>query len=292
VRIDLHTHSTASDGTMTPAEVVEAAVEAGLDVLALTDHDVADGWEEAARTARAVGQTFIPGMEISTKLDGAGVHLLAYLPDPSHPVLAAELTRILEGRSSRLPAMVAQLRRAGLDITAEEVRAGAIDAAALGRPHVADALVARGIVPDRAAAFREWLGWGRAGYVNRYAPPTYTMIELVIAAGGAPVIAHPWGRGSRRVLDLSTLASLAEAGLVGIEVDHQDHEPGEREALRGIAAELGLVVTGSSDFHGEGKVDHDLGCNTTAPDELDRLLTAAADNAAASGRNVPDVVRP
>jgi 3',5'-nucleoside bisphosphate phosphatase len=292
VRIDLHTHSTASDGTLTPTEVVEAAVAAGLDVLALTDHDAADGWEEAARAARSAGLTLVPGMEISSKLDGAGVHLLAYLPDPRHPALAAELARILDGRSSRLPAMIDQLRTAGLDITADEVKAGAVEAAALGRPHVADVLVARGIVPDRAAAFREWLGWGRPGYVNRYAPSTYTMIELVIAAGGAPVIAHPWGRGSRRVLDVATVASLAEAGLVGLEVDHQDHGAGEREALRGMAGELGLVVTGSSDFHGEGKVDHDLGCNTTAPDELERLLAAAADHAAHSGRAVPDVVRP
>jgi predicted metal-dependent phosphoesterase TrpH len=231
-------------------------------------------------------------MEISSKLDGAGVHLLAYLPDPTHPGLAAELSRILQGRSSRLPAMIAQLRHAGLDLTAEEVRAGAVDAAALGRPHVADAMVAKGIVADRAEAFRHWLGWGRPGYVARYAPSTYTMVELVVAAGGAPVVAHPWGRGSRRVLDISTLATLADIGLAGIEVDHQDHGPGERDALRGIAAELGLVVTGSSDFHGVGKVDHDLGCNTTAPDQLGRLLDTAARNAATSGRDVPDVVRP
>lgn len=292
MRIDLHTHSTASDGTLTPSEVVRAAVAAGLDVLALTDHDSADGWEEAATAARDARLTLIRGMEISSKLDGAGVHLLAYLPDPTLPALAAELTRILDGRSSRLPAMIAQLRRAGLDLTAEEVKAGAVDAAALGRPHVADVLVAKGIVADRAAAFREWLGWGRPGYVARYAPSTYTMIELVVAAGGAPVIAHPWGRGSRRVLDGPTLASLAEIGLVGVEVDHQDHEPGERETLRQMAAELGLVVTGSSDFHGEGKVDHELGCNTTAPDQLERLLTAAAQNASRSGRAVPEVVRP
>jgi hypothetical protein len=231
-------------------------------------------------------------MEISTKLDGAGVHLLAYLPDPEHPGLAAQLAEILSGRRGRLPAMIAQLRAAGVDITADEVRAQAVDATALGRPHVADVLVSKGVVADRDQAFRDWLGWRRPGYVTRYAPSTTAMVDLVVAAGGAPVVAHPWGRGSRRVLDRPGLARLAERGLVGLEVDHQDHDPDARAALRGLAAELGLVVTGSSDFHGDGKVDHELGCNTTEPAELARLLAAAADNAARSGRAVPEVVGP
>jgi hypothetical protein len=290
VRIDLHTHSTASDGTLTPTEVIEAAVDTGLDVVALTDHDSADGWDEAAEAARRSGLTFVSGMEISTKHEGAGVHLLAYLPDPTHPGLAHELGRILDGRTDRLPAMIAQLQAAGLDISADEVREHATSAAALGRPHVADVLVAKRYAADRDQAFRDWLGWGRPGYVSRYAPSTAVMIDLVVEAGGVPVIAHPWGRGSRRVLDRDTVGGLVDRGLVGLEVDHQDHDAATRADLRDLARQLGLVMTGSSDFHGAGKVDHDLGVNTTAAAELDLLLTRAADNAASSGRRVPEVV--
>ncbi|MGH3506016.1 MAG: PHP domain-containing protein [Nocardioidaceae bacterium] len=290
MRIDLHTHSTASDGTLTPTELVRAAVDSGLDVMALTDHDSADGWAEAADAARGSGLTLVPGMEISTKLDGAGVHLLAYLPDPTHPGLARQLEQILDGRTERLPAMIAQLRAAGLDVTADEVRDRASEAAALGRPHVADVLVAKGYSTDRDHAFRDWLSWGRPGYVTRYAPSTAMMVELVVEAGGVPVIAHPWGRGSRRVLDVHTVGALVDRGLTGIEVDHQDHDETARTGLRDLARGLDLVITGSSDFHGAGKVDHELGCNTTAGAQLDRLLSQAADNAVSSGRSVPEVV--
>ena len=290
MRIDLHTHSTASDGTLTPTELVAAAAAARLDVVALTDHDSADGWDEAAEAATRYDVRLVLGMEISTKVDGVGVHVLAYLPDPTHAGLTAELQRILEGRSGRLPAIVDQLRRAGLDITSDEVRAQASQAAALGRPHVADVLVAKGIVVDRSEAFRDWLSMGRPGYVERYAPYAETIIELIVAAGGVPVVAHPWGRASRRVLPRDRLAELAERGLVGVEVEHQDHDAQTREALRALADELGLVRTGSSDFHGEGKIAHELGCNTTEPEQLDRLLSAAAANAARSGREVPRVV--
>ena len=290
VLIDLHTHSRASDGTQTPGEVMVAAREAGLDVVGLTDHDSAAGWDEAAKVARDVGVTLVPGMEISTKLDGAGVHLLAYLPDPTYPPLVDELTKILAGRTGRLTAMIAQLRGAGVDITRQEVLDRVGDSPAIGRPHIADVLVTKGVVADRAEAFREWLSWGRPGYVTRYATPTEAMIAIVTAAGGAAVIAHPWGRGSRHVLDEPTLAELGSLGLIGIEVDHQDHDDEDRRRLRSLAERLGLVATGSSDYHGSGKVDHDLGCNTTAVDQYERLLARAADNAVASGLAVPEVV--
>jgi predicted metal-dependent phosphoesterase TrpH len=136
------------------------------------------------------------------------------------------------------------------------------------------------------------LSLGRPGHVQRYATETTTMVRLVTQSGGAAVIAHPWGRGTRRVIDLDTLARFAEAGLVGLEVDHQDHDQVGRSALRSMARELGLVVTGSSDFHGTGKVDHELGCNLTSPDEYERLLDAAALNAAAAGRAVTAVAQP
>lgn len=292
MKADLHTHTTASDGTASPTELVDLAASTGLDVLGLTDHDSAAGWEEATARARQNGVTLLRGMEISTRHRGAGVHLLAYLPDPTYPPLADQLSRILEGRSGRLPQMVTQLRTAGLKITEDDVLAQVGDAPAIGRPHVADALVALGVVADRTEAFDRWLRYGKPGYVDRYAPSTTSMIELVVAAGGAPVIAHPWGRGSRRVLDATTLADLAPAGLVGLEVHHQDHDDTDRVRLGQIAADLDLVATGSSDFHGDGKTNHDLGCNLTAPDQLDRLLAAAARNGRASGRPVPDVVGP
>jgi predicted metal-dependent phosphoesterase TrpH len=290
VRIDLHVHSTASDGTLTPTEVMERAAETGLDVVGLTDHDSPTGWAEAADAARATGVTFVPGMELSTKLHRAGVHVLAYLPDPTYPPLAAELDRIIAGREGRVAAIVEQLHDAGIDITAEDVRRQAAESPAVGRPHVADVLVSRGVVADRAEAFRTWLGYGQPGFVVRYATQTDEMVRLIGEAGGAAVIAHPWGRGSRRVLDADTLASLRDAGLIGIEVDHQDHPPEDRVRLRALADDLGLIHTGASDFHGAGKEDHELGCNLTSPDQYERLLAAAAANAAKSGRAVAEVV--
>lgn len=292
VRIDLHTHTRASDGTHSPSELVALAAAQGLDVVGLTDHDSAAGWDEAARAAAEVDVTIVLGLEISTKYSGAGVHLLAYLPDPAYPPLVDELDRILEGRTGRLAAMLARLRAAGLEIEEQEVMRRAGTAAAIGRPHVADVLVAKGYVADRTEAFATWLDYGRAGYVNRYATSTTDMVRIVSEAGGAAVIAHPWGRGSRQVLDRAVLAELRGAGLVGIEVDHQDHDAGARVALRELAADLGLVVTGSSDFHGTGKVDHELGCNLTAPDQYERLLDAAARNASATGSDVPVALRP
>lgn len=290
MRIDLHTHSLASDGTQTPTQLVRAAAEAGLDVMALTDHDTAEGWAEAEGAAREVGLGLVCGMEISTRYDGHGAHLLAYLPDPSYPPLAEELERILGGRQSRLPAMLERLREAGVDIDADDVRRVSGDTAATGRPHVADALVALGVVRDRSEAFARFLNAGRPAHAQRYAASLESMIRIVGKAGGATVIAHPWGRHGQDRPDEAALAGLVGVGLAGIEVDHEDHPPAARERLRAIAANLGLVVTGSSDHHGTGKVDHELGCNTTAPEEYHRLLDLAAAAAAASGRRTPDVV--
>ncbi|MBC2933899.1 PHP domain-containing protein [Nocardioides sp. zg-1228] len=275
MRIDLHTHSSASDGTDTPADLVREAAAAGLDVVALTDHDAMSGWAEARRAADEVGITLVPGLEISTRYGHRGVHLLGYLPDPTHPALAATLDRILAGRTERTPAIVAALRAEGIDITEDDVHREAGGSVAAGRPHVADALVRLGLVADRTEAFQVLLDPGRPGYVNRWAPALEETIGLVTDAGGVAVIAHPWGRSGGTVLDEEALASLAEAGLAGIEVDHQDHPPEVRARLRGIAADLDLVVTGSSDHHGLGKVDHDLGVNTTDAEQYERLLSLA-----------------
>jgi len=275
VRIDLHTHSSASDGTDTPGDLVRGAARAGLDVVALTDHDAMSGWGEALRVADEVGITLVPGLEISTRFHHRGVHLLGYLPDPTHPPLVDELDRILDGRAARTPAIVAALREHGVDISEEDVRRESGGSVAAGRPHVADALVRRGVVADRTEAFATLLSPGQPGYVNRYASALEEMIPLVAAAGGVTVLAHPWGRGSRPVLDADALAGLKDLGLAGIEVDHQDHAPADRAELRAIARDLDLVVTGSSDHHGLGKVDHDLGVNTTDPEQYERLMSLA-----------------
>ena len=276
MRIDLHTHSSASDGTDTPADLVRAAEAAGLDVVALTDHDAMSGWAEAAQAADEVGITLVPGLEISTAYHHRGVHLLAYLPDPTDPALVTALDRILAGRTARTPAIVAALRGHGIDITEDDVRRESGGSVAAGRPHVADALVRLGHAGDRTQAFTDLLNPGRPGYANRYAAPLEEMIPLVTGAGGVPVIAHPWGRSGRSVLDASALEHLRDLGLAGIEVDHQDHSEAERAELRSLAADLHLVVTGSSDHHGLGKVDHDLGVHTTDPEQYERLVSLAS----------------
>lgn len=292
MRIDLHTHSRASDGTETPGDLIRAAGAAGLDVVAITDHDTATGWDEAATVAAEVGIELVRGMEVSTRHQGVGVHLLAYLPDPTHPGLVAALDKILDGRTSRVPAMLDKLRDHGIGIDIDDVRRVAAGTAATGRPHVADALVELGAVADRGEAFRTLLNPGRPAYVDRYAAPLVDIIDAVTAAGGVSVIAHPWGRHGSGEPSEETLAGLVQVGLAGIEVDHQDHDADDRARLRDIGTNLGLVLTGSSDYHGLGKVDHDLGCNTTAPEEYARLLDLAAATAARSGRPTPEVLRP
>lgn len=289
MRIDLHTHTRASDGTQTAQELVHAAKAAGLDVLGLTDHDTAAAWEPAARAALEVGITLVRGMEISTRHLGRGVHLLAYLPDPTYPPLAAQLRKILDGRSSRVPAIIGRLQDMGIDIDIADVRRAADGTAATGRPHVADALVTLGVVRDRSAAFRHYLNPGRPAYLNRYGAPLVETMRVVIEAGGVTVLAHPWGRHGPDSLPAEAIAELAGLGLAGLEVDHQEHRPEDRLQLREIAASLSLVVTGSSDHHGLGKHDHELGCNTTAPDQYERLLELAAAARLRSGRVTPTV---
>ncbi|WP_203336824.1 PHP domain-containing protein [Nocardioides limicola] len=284
MRIDLHTHSRVSDGTQTPTELIRAAAAAGLDVIALTDHDTCAGWDEAAEAADRVGIGLVRGLEISAEEAGASVHLLAYLPAADHPGLAAMLDRIRQGRDARVPQMVARLRELGSRITVAEVDRVAGPAAAVGRPHVADALVGLGEVQHRNEAFDRLLGRGRPAYVDRWAAPLEEAIRTVEAAGGVSVLAHPWGRGTRRHLPESRLAELAGVGLAGVEVAHQDHRPQVRRELAEVADRLGLIRTGSSDHHGTGKVDHELGCHTTEPEMLDALLERAGRaRAAATG---------
>jgi len=290
VVIDLHTHSSRSDGTDRPGELVTKAAAAGLSVVALTDHDTFDGWAEATEQAEREPVRLVVGVEVSCRLESSGVHVLAYLPDPTEPALVAELERIREGRRGRVPLMVENLRREGLEIGVDDVFAQAGPGVAPGRPHVADVLVAKGYAKDRPDAFRTWLSEGRPGYATRYAPDPETAVRLIVAAGGAPLLAHPRGRASGPLLTDEVIARLADAGLAGVEVDHRDHDRETRLALRALARDLDLVATGSSDYHGLGKTGHPLGGETTAPEELDRLLDRARANAEASGRPTPAVV--
>jgi len=292
VRIDLHTHSDRSDGTESPDRLVRRAHREGIDVLGLTDHDTTEGWDEAVCAARDVGLTLVRGIEVSCTFAGYGVHLLAYLPDPTYPPLVDELQRVLDGRNARLPATLDKLRRLGIEIDEDDVCEVAGETAAKGRPHVADALVGLGVVADRDEAFERYLGSRGPAYVHRYAADLETMIGTVRTAGGVSVLAHPWARRhDHSALDESGLARLRDQGLAGIEVDHEDHSPAARARLREIAGRLGLVVTGSSDNHGAGKSGHELGCNSTSPDQLQRLEDLAGEASAASGRRTPGVVR-
>jgi predicted metal-dependent phosphoesterase TrpH len=287
MRIDLHTHSAVSDGTDTPDVLVRNAAAAGLDVIALTDHDTFDGWDAAMTAGREQGVVVVGGVEISTTFNRAGVHLLAYLPDSTHEPLVVELERIRAHRAGRLGAIIDQLDAIGVHITQEDVLAVASRASSLGRPHVADALVARGYVRDRGEAFGNWLAEGGPAYVPKYSPSTAAAIALVRQAGGVAVLAHPWGRSSRPVLTPAAIADLAGMGLAGLEVDHDDHSDADRAELRALAADLGLIVTGSSDHHGAGKIGHELGRYTTAPDQYERLLALGGSDPAALRRSGP-----
>jgi 3',5'-nucleoside bisphosphate phosphatase len=274
VAIDLHTHSSASDGTEAPAVVVAQAVAAGLDTLALTDHDTTLGWAEASAAARAHGITLVPGIEVSCTRRWQSIHLLAYLPDPEHPALVAELQRARVSRDTRLDRMVAKMAADGIPVTLEAVRAEVEPGATAGRPHIADALVTAGVVDHRDEAFARWLGNDSPYYVAHYAPDPVRAVEVVRAAGGVPVVAHPWSRTRGRVVADRLIEELAAAGLVGLEVFHRDHDADAVRHLADLARGLGLLATGSSDYHGDGKRNR-LGEHTTPPEVLEAIEALA-----------------
>ncbi|GHF68684.1 phosphatase [Streptomyces mashuensis] len=279
MRIDLHTHSTASDGTDTPAELVRKAAAAGLDVVALTDHDGVGGHAEAI-AALPPGLTLVPGAELSCRFagpDGFSVHMLAYLFDPLEPELARERELVRDDRVPRARAMVRKLNELGVPVTWERVAQIAGDGA-VGRPHVATAMVELGVVDSVSAAFTpEWLGGGGRAYVEKHELDPFEAIRLVKAAGGVTVLAHPFAFQRGNCVSERGIAELASAGLDGIEVDHMDHDAATRARLRGLARELGLLTTGSSDYHGSRKTCG-LGEFTTDPEiygEITRRATGA-----------------
>ncbi len=274
--IDLHVHSNASDGTDAPGEVMRRAAAAGLDVVALTDHDTQAGVAEA-RAALPGGLTLIPGMELSCDLDGRSVHLLAYLFDPDNQALRTEADRVRDDRVYRARAMVDRLAGLRAGVTWDQVAAIAGDAV-VGRPHLARALVDSGAIETTAEAFTdEWIGDGGRAFVGRYAPDLARAVGLVRAAGGVPVLAHPRSPGYE--IPYEVIEALAGAGLAGIEVFHFDHDQAERARLARLAGSLGLIMTGGSDDHGAyqpgGSAGAGLGAEPTPPEQFERLLALA-----------------
>lgn len=285
MRIDLHAHSTASDGTDTPAELVRNAAGAGLDVVALTDHDTVAGYREAI-AALPQGLTLVTGAELSCRLDGIGMHMLAYLFDPEEPELFRERELVRDDRIPRAQAMIGKLQGLGVDITWEQVARIAGDGS-VGRPHIAAALVELGVVRSVSDAFTaDWLADGGRAYAEKHELDPFDAIRLVKAAGGVTVFAHPAAVKRGTCVPESAIAALAAAGLDGIEVDHMDHDEVTRARLRGLAGDLGLLTTGSSDYHGSRKTCR-LGEYTTDPEiygEITRRATGAFPVPGAGGR--------
>lgn len=273
MRIDLHSHSTASDGTWPPAEVMRRARAAGLDVIALTDHDTLAGHGDA-RAALPPGLHLLPGMELSCRLQGHSVHMLAYLTDPEHAELASECAAIRSDRLRRAQAMVGRLQELGVPVTWEQVTE--LAQGTVGRPHIARAMVAAGVIATPAEAFSsDWLAPGGRAYVGRYALDPARAVRLVRAAGGVAVLAHPGVPARGWVVPDDAIAALAGAGLGGLEVDHPDQDRAQRDRLRGLAGDLGLFASGGSDDHGE-LTGNRLGCETADPQSYERLLALAA----------------
>jgi predicted metal-dependent phosphoesterase TrpH len=278
LRIDLHTHSSRSDGTDDPADLVRIAAEAGIGVLALTDHDTTAGWDEAAK-AKPDGLRLVRGAELScVSPDGRGgrvsVHLLAYLFDPEHPAVVTEQTRLRAERRVRLVKMVTRMAEDGYPVDPATFLDRFPPDLPAGRPHLARALVDEGVVGSVNEAFQSLLNNSSRYYLPRADTPVDAAIEMITSAGGVCVFAHPLARRRGRVVELSVIADLAEAGLAGIEVDHPDHDAPDRAALRGLAAELGLVATGSSDYHGTNKTTP-IAAETTDPEMFERLVAGA-----------------
>ncbi len=243
-------HSVFSDGTESPALVLAAAHRHGLRTAALTDHDTTAGWAEAADAAVSLGLTFIPGMELSAKHQWRSVHVLAYLVDPDDLALRAMTDRIRSSRLDRARTMADRIGR-DYDLTWDDIVAQTAGDATVGRPHIADALVARGHVRDRAEAFSSILSPRGEYYIALFAPDPVTAVELIVGAGGVPIIAHPAGRAG--VLPAPLLERMLAAGLAGFELGHRENLPDGLRVLRAVIAAGDLIVTGSSDYHGLGK---------------------------------------
>jgi predicted metal-dependent phosphoesterase TrpH len=272
--IDLHTHTTCSDGTDRPRDLVNKAIVQGLEVLGISDHDTTSGWEEATQALRGTLKLAL-GAEISCLTsDGISVHMLGLLFDPNHKEMQTVLEETRDGRLPRMRKMIEKMQAEGIDISIEDVEKAMPVGATMGRPHLADALVAKKIVKSRDEAFIDLLHNDSRFYVSHAAPTPVEAIALIRRAGGVAVIAHPFASHRGQILKPDDFADLVAAGLNGIEVDHRDQNPDERAMLRAIAQELDLVVTGSSDYHGTGKMNL-LAENHTSREEWQKLESQA-----------------
>ncbi|MDQ4103318.1 MAG: PHP domain-containing protein [Actinomycetota bacterium] len=279
MRIDLHAHSTASDGTDTPAELVAVAVAMGLDVVALTDHDTTAGWA-AAVDALPAGLRLIRGAEFSCIApdDRGGrvsVHLLGYLFDPASEAIIAEQVRLRDERRIRLHVMAQRMAADGFPVDPDALLEGLPPDVPAGRPHLARALVSAGVADSINVAFQRFLHSGSPYYIGRADTDVGAAVRMVRAAGGVPVLAHAAARGRGPVVDHAVIAELVAEGLAGVEVNHPDHTADDRAELSDLAAELNLLVTGSSDYHGTNKTVS-LGQETTDPQALERIEELAA----------------
>ncbi len=277
--IDLHTHTNASDGTDTPSQLIDKAINKRLDVLALTDHDTTRGWAEASSALlnhpSNSNMQLVLGSEISCQDEnGISIHMLGLLFDGDYQPLIQELEKTRENRLSRMEKIVSRLNEAGIEITLAEVYAQKRDDATLGRPHLADALVARGHVASREEAFAALLHNKSKYYINHYSPSPMDAIKLIKAAGGVAIIAHPLASQRGRTISLDLFDQLIAAGLDGVEVDHRDHSDLEKSELLRLAIERDLIVTGSSDYHGTGKMN-ELAEHTTNPAQWEALEARA-----------------
>jgi predicted metal-dependent phosphoesterase TrpH len=279
VRIDLHTHSNASDGTDTPAELVANAAAAGLDVVALTDHDTTSGWAEAL-AALPAGLRLVRGAELSClSPDGRGgycsVHLLAYLFDPEAEAVAADQARVRAERRNRLATIAGRMAADGLPVSADDLLAALPEDSTAGRPHIAQALVRAGVVSTVDEAFARYLGDRGRYYVSSSRTPVESSIEMIDRAGGVTVLAHAFAHRRGPTVTAEVIKDLAGIGMSGIEVDHPDHDEDDRRRLRDLADELSLITTGSSDYHGSNKAIR-LGEETTSPEMLEAMAERAS----------------
>jgi len=274
VKIDLHTHSNFSDGTDRPSELINKALSQGVTTLALTDHDTISGWDEAIQWLRP-GLDLVLGSEISCQTeDGISVHMLGLLFDRSNEPLQDVLAQTRDNRLGRMERIIARMNNAGIEITIEEVHAQLSEGATLGRPHLADALVAKGLAKSRDEVFADWLANSSPFYVSHYSPTPEVAIRLIKEAGGVAVIAHPLASLRGRVVDIQSFDSYIAAGLDGIEVKHRDQTLEQQQLLFDIAKKADLAMTGSSDYHGTGKMN-ELAEFTTDPDQWEKLESRA-----------------
>jgi predicted metal-dependent phosphoesterase TrpH len=272
--IDLHTHSNFSDGTDSPAELINKALAAGVKIIALTDHDSVAGIAQASAALRP-GISLVPGAEISCQSeDGVSVHMLGLLFDTANQDLISTMEKTRENRHGRMQRIIEKINEAGIEISINDVLAELADGATLGRPHLADALVKKGVVKSRDEAFSQMLHNKSKFYVAHYSPTPAEAIKLIKAAGGVAIIAHPMASHRGRTISYESFGDLITAGLDGVEVDHRDHSPDEKNALIELARENNLVMTGASDYHGNGKLNQ-LAEYTTNPEQWEKLEALA-----------------